>query len=80
LTLSDHQKTTPRQKALAKLATQGNHKFATGRRFKFRLPPLFSSRLSRHTSLSAVFQWRARGSISRSERAIAVVLDLVIQL
>jgi hypothetical protein len=48
LTLSDHQKTTPRQKALAKLATQGNHKFATGRRFKFRLPPLFSSRLSRH--------------------------------
>jgi hypothetical protein len=49
LTLSDHQKRHRNKKTLAKLATQGDHKFATGRRLKFRLPPLFSSRLSRHT-------------------------------
>ena len=49
MTLSDHQIAAPIQKLLAKLATQGDHKFATGRRFKFWLPPLFSCRLSRDT-------------------------------
>jgi hypothetical protein len=39
---------------LAKLPTQDDHVFATGRRFKFRLPPPFSSRLSRDIRLMSL--------------------------
>jgi len=45
--LSDNQ-TTAAIKYLAKLCASDNHNPATGRRFKVRTPPPFSSRLSRN--------------------------------
>jgi hypothetical protein len=47
LTLTTSKEAAPR-KMLAKPQTQDDHALATGRRFKFRLPPPFSSRLSRY--------------------------------
>jgi hypothetical protein len=44
---------TAAAKKLEKLQISDNHNPATGRRFKIRTPPSFSSRLSRYTAISA---------------------------
>jgi hypothetical protein len=51
---------------LAKPQTQDDHALATGRRFKFRLPPPFSSRLSRYSP-------RDNGGLS-IETAVQIVI------
>src|ERR1700692_2958600 len=52
LPLSDNQKSGVK-KILANYDNQHDHDLAIGRRFKLRLPPTFSSRLSRNTSIPA---------------------------
>jgi hypothetical protein len=75
LLLSDNQNAAT-TKILAKRNHPHDHLFATGRRFTLRLPPAFSSRLSRN-SLGIAQQQRQRG-LAVEERKIAKIAAIVL--